>query len=365
MAAGGYHIRPHNRPAPRFRRLSILAIIRTHNVTLYGGNDVDIILKPLADAHLPLLYRWNADPEVLYWTEGGDHPKDARLSYDAATVNDIYGGVSQNALCFLVEANGEPIGEYWLQKMNLPDVRAMYPEGTDVRRIDMAIGEKAWWNRGVGTSMAGMLVNYAFAGEGVHVLHCFCEDYNARSKRVWEKNGFTRVRADAIAPGAKGKWQYHYRLTQAEYIERRRVKVPINKVFTLPLKDLQPSQLYISEGKLRLIRTWFNARDPFAIDPIPVKRFRGKWLMTDGHTRAALLDMSGVKEAPCYLDEDDLDMAAYATDIAWCERAGIFSAEALKARVVSPADYERLWRKPCMRIEDDPIYQMERARVAL
>jgi len=37
-----------------------MSIIKTHDVTLYGGNDVDIVLRPLCDDHLPLLYKWCA-----------------------------------------------------------------------------------------------------------------------------------------------------------------------------------------------------------------------------------------------------------------------------------------------------------------
>lgn len=82
-----------------------MAIIKSHDITLRGGNaEYDIVLTPLSDEHLPLLYKWCADPEVLYWTEGGAY--DPNLSYDYDTVHDIYGGVSQNAFCFLVEANG-------------------------------------------------------------------------------------------------------------------------------------------------------------------------------------------------------------------------------------------------------------------
>ena len=48
-----------------------MSIIKTHDITLYGGNDeYNIVLRPLCDEHLPYLYKWNADPEVLYWTEG-------------------------------------------------------------------------------------------------------------------------------------------------------------------------------------------------------------------------------------------------------------------------------------------------------
>ena len=187
-----------------------MSIIKTHNITLHGSAGAhEIILRPLCDAHLPLLYRWNADPEVLYWTEGDDVQ-----TYDADTVHDIYGGVSQNAFCFLVEADGIPIGECWLQRMNLPEVKAMYPDTMDVRRIDMAIGEKDWWGKGVGTAFVRMLADFAFNEEHVDVLHCFCEDYNHRSRRVWEKNGFTLALTEEIPQPHKGKLQYHFRLTR-------------------------------------------------------------------------------------------------------------------------------------------------------
>ena len=197
-----------------------MSIIQSHDVTLYGGTgEYDIVLRPLCDAHLPLLYKWNADPELLYWTEGGT--ADTNLSYDEETVHDIFGRTSHSAFCFLAELDGNPIGECWLQKMNLPEVNAMYPEGLDVRRIDMAIGEKTYWNKGIGTRMVGMLVDFAFNDAHVDVLHCFCEDYNVRSRRVWEKHGFTQVLKEPLEPQPqKGKWQYHYRLTREEYMAR-------------------------------------------------------------------------------------------------------------------------------------------------
>lgn len=194
-------------------------IIQTHDVTLYGGNDkYNIILRPLCDAHLPLLYKWNADPEVLYWTEGGTDNRNR--TYGEETVHDIYGGVSQSAFCFLIEVNGVPVGECWLQHMNMPDVKAMYDPSLDVRRIDMAIGEKEYWNRGIGTLFIGMLIDFAFSSEHVDVLHCFCEDYNVRSRRMWEKHGFTLALAEELPQPQKGKLQLHWRLTRQEFMER-------------------------------------------------------------------------------------------------------------------------------------------------
>jgi len=322
-----------------------MSIIKSHDITLYGGNDeYDIILRPLSDEHLPLLYKWNSDLEVLYWTEGAD----VNEPYGEETVHEIYGGVSQNAFCFLIEANGFPIGECWLQKMNMPNVLAMYPDNTDVRRIDMSIGEKDYWNKGIGTQFVRMLVDFAFQGERVDVLHCFCEDYNKRSQRVWEKNGFALVQKVKHRYSSKSEYEYHYVLTRQQYIEKHRVLIPEDRVFMMPILDLQPSQLYISSGKLALAREWFDPSDCSQMDPIPVKEFLGKKMMTDGHTRAVLAYLSGFYEVPCYMDPDDLDMKAYEKCIDWCNEEGIFGIADLAKRIVSFKDYEVLWRKRCM-----------------
>ena len=189
-------------------------IIKEHNIVLSARHGQDcIVLKSLSDKHLPYLYKWNSDPEVLYWTEGEDIE-----AYPPEVVHQIYGSISQNNPCFIVEVNGEIIGECWLQKMNLPDVQAMYPPNTDLRRIDMCIGEKSFWGKGLGTVFVGMLVDYAFCTEQVDVLHCFCEDYNVRSSRVWEKLGFRLALTEELPQPNKGKLHYHWRLRREEYL---------------------------------------------------------------------------------------------------------------------------------------------------
>lgn len=324
-----------------------MAIINTHQVTLYGGCGSDIVLHPLNDSHLPYLYAWSADPEVLYWTEGGT--ADTNLTYGPESVNGIYGMVSEHALCFLVEMGGVVIGECWLQQMNIPEVIAMYPKELDVRRIDMSIGEKAYWGKGIGTEFVGMLIDFAFHGEHVDVLHCFCEDYNIRSQRVWERHGFTRVWEEPLTPQLqKGKWQYHYRLTRQDFIAKRRENIPADQRLSLPIADLTPSQLHISEGKLRLVKEWFDPDNPGALDPIPVIRLNDRTVMADGHTRAVAALLAGWQSVPVYLDESDLSPELYQTCVTWCDEEGIKSPADLLPRILPHADYERLWLKRCM-----------------
>ena len=42
-----------------------------------------------------------------------------RQSDSLAAVQDIYRTISQNAICFIIEYQARPIGECWLQRMNL------------------------------------------------------------------------------------------------------------------------------------------------------------------------------------------------------------------------------------------------------
>jgi len=60
------------------------------------------------------LLKWNNDPEVLFFAESDDI-----ASYNLEQVQEIYCSVSQNAFCFIIEVDGTPIGECWLQQMNL------------------------------------------------------------------------------------------------------------------------------------------------------------------------------------------------------------------------------------------------------
>jgi hypothetical protein len=48
------------------------------------------VLKPLCDGHLPLLYKWNADPEIVYWSDDNDTDV-----FDEETVRGIYGRVGK------------------------------------------------------------------------------------------------------------------------------------------------------------------------------------------------------------------------------------------------------------------------------
>ena len=88
----------------------------------------------------------------------------------------------------------------------------------------------------------------------------------------------------------------------------------------LKLKDLQPSQFYISEKKLREVETWLDPQDLSAFAPIPVKLLDGLPVMTDGHTRAVAALRAELERVPLCRDEDDMDWDMYRACVKACRQ---------------------------------------------
>ena len=193
--------------------------LRAHEVVLTGRR---VVLRPMTEDDWPVLLRWNQDPDVLYFAEGDDV-----RSHSLGDVQAIYCGVSQRAFCFVAEGAGllrpaGPIGEGWLQEMNLPRLLERFP-GEDLRRIDLMIGEKGFWGRGLGTEIIDLLTQFAFEAQAAdRVFGCDIADYNARSLRAFEKNGYELFNYVPQPPGHKAQVTYDVMLTRERHLRRAR-----------------------------------------------------------------------------------------------------------------------------------------------
>jgi len=183
-----------------------------HNITLRGER---LVLRPMTEDDWGILSKWDSDPDVIYydgdWVDG----------YDLETTQMIYRGVSQNAFNFIAELDGRPIGYCWLQKMNLQRVMEHFP-GKDMRRIDLAIGEKELWGEGLGTEMIRILTDFGFGRENADAIFgCSVADYNPRSRRAFERNGYVIFQQTPQPEGHRAKFQYDLMLTRDGYLARR------------------------------------------------------------------------------------------------------------------------------------------------
>ena len=188
----------------------MLKELRQHDVRLSDG---PLLLRPMTEDDWDVLLKWNNDPDVLYFAEGGNV-----TSRSLEDTQMIYRGVSQDAFTFIAELDGRPVGECWLQEMNLERILSRYPEDMDLRRIDLLIGEKELWGQGWGTRIIALLTRFGFEDDGAQAIFgCDVADYNPRSRRAFEKNGFAVDQTVPQGPGGKGKEAYDMVLTRESY----------------------------------------------------------------------------------------------------------------------------------------------------
>lgn len=181
--------------------------LREHNVTLRGER---LMLRPMTEHDWDIVQKWESDSDVLYYFDSGW--VDERELEDTQM---IYRGVSQAAFVFIAELDSRPIGVCWLQRMNLQRLIDEFP-GKDLRRIDMAIGEKELWGQGLGTEMIGILTKFGFEAERCDAIFGIgVGDYNPRSRRAFEKNGYTLFAENPQPPGSKANVEYDLILRRA------------------------------------------------------------------------------------------------------------------------------------------------------
>jgi len=183
-------------------------IIKTHDITLSVDN---IKLRPMSDNDFDILLKWNSDADVLYFAEGDDVE-----SYSLEDIQYIYGQSSKSGFCFIIEFEGLPIGECWLQKMNLKSIIEKYPN-LDLRRIDITIGEKQYWGKGIGTKVVKLLTDFGFKTEAADMIFYMPYDFNIRSCKVAERIGYKLLNKESVEDSPKAKFYLHYGMTKEDY----------------------------------------------------------------------------------------------------------------------------------------------------
>lgn len=167
-----------------FLRKAASLKLREHDFTLKGEC---VTLRPMTEDDWAIVAAWETDPEVLYWAD-----TDPVTSRSVDEVKGIFRTVSQTAYCFVIEYQSKPIGDCWLQAMNVKKILKKYPR-KDCRRIDLAIGEKGLWGQGLGTDVIRTLTKFAFEYEKADMVFGITGDYNPRSRRAFEKVGYQEV----------------------------------------------------------------------------------------------------------------------------------------------------------------------------
>lgn len=165
---------------------------KNHNHTIQNDN---IKLRPIRETDWKYLFEWNKDKEILYFSEGDDVSE-----YSTEETKQIYTHVSQTADIFMIEYSNEIIGECWLQEMNLNDIIEKLPK-QNIYRIDLMIGKKELWNKGIGSRVINMLTEYGVQEKNADLIFAIISDYNLRSLKAFSKNNYVeynRIKINSI-----------------------------------------------------------------------------------------------------------------------------------------------------------------------
>jgi len=161
--------------------------LKPHDIILH---DEDVTLRPLTEDDWEYLVKWEGDPEVTYWF-GGFPLSEGPEAYFLQEVQEHFRSGSQNAYIWIIEFEEKPIGYCTLGFGAVDDeIFAEFAE-RDCRNIEIMIGEKDFWGRGIGTKEIYLVTQFAFERDSAELLCAIdVSDFNVRARRVFEKNGF-------------------------------------------------------------------------------------------------------------------------------------------------------------------------------
>ena len=112
------------------------------------------------------------------------------------------------------------------------------------------------------------------------------------------------------------------------------------------IKNLHPTQLYLSEKKLKAIQNLYQSAETFNINPISVLAFGDYLLITDGHHRAYQALLIGQDTISAEFDRDGGD-ELYHLYAQACEKRKIYSLLDLKNHILPQDEYEAKWYNWC------------------
>ena len=112
------------------------------------------------------------------------------------------------------------------------------------------------------------------------------------------------------------------------------------------IRDLHPTQLYLSEKKLLDIQMLYQSVELINVDPISVLAFGDCLLITDGHHRAYQALLAGRDMISAEFDRDGGD-ELYALYAQACEERKITSVLDLKHHILPQDEYEAKWYNWC------------------
>ena len=124
----------------------------------------DLVLQPMREDDLPQALEWDNDPDVFYYMQS-----EMQRLFTLEDLGGMYCGVARAARVFVIELAGRDIGTCWLQDMNVERLSRRFP-GRALKRIELSIGVRDLWGRGIGTRVIRLLTRFGLDRLGADAI---------------------------------------------------------------------------------------------------------------------------------------------------------------------------------------------------
>jgi len=151
-----------------------------------------VVLKTIEKEHLPNYVRWFGDPEVL--TYFGHYLPMSQADEEAWYERQR---TDPDVTNFAIEREGVHIGGCGFLNINHRQQNA---------EVGLFIGEKCFWDQGLGQDVLATLVDYGFHYLNFHRIYLRVFAENARGIRAYEKVGFRHEGRFRQSEWRHGRW---------------------------------------------------------------------------------------------------------------------------------------------------------------
>ncbi|NLN28566.1 MAG: GNAT family N-acetyltransferase [Firmicutes bacterium] len=163
-------------------------------------------LRPVEPADLERMVAWSQDPELAEYTEG-NYPCSME---EAASWLQRVRSDRHNKRWSIVTKQGLLIGDIELDQIAWRGAHA---------ELRICIGEKAYWNQGLGTDAVRAVVAHAFENMSLEQVYLRVFADNARAVRCYLKAGFRKEgRIERRDPAGRPRQVLLMRVLRSEYL---------------------------------------------------------------------------------------------------------------------------------------------------
>lgn len=137
-----------------------------------------------------VLAKWLSDPQVLEYYEGRDNP------FSIEKVEEKFFSLPDHEVRCIIEFDGVGIGYVQYYPLN-DEYRKLYGydgESDTIYGMDQFIGEVDYWNKGIGTKLVNLMVEYLVDEQGADKVVMEPQTWNERAIHCYEKCGFKKIK---------------------------------------------------------------------------------------------------------------------------------------------------------------------------